>query len=196
MDAAAEIEGPALGCVAGATSSEQRLVARAQEGSAEAAEALVRTHWDQAYRAAFLIVGDRHLAEDIVQESFVRALASLGHFRREQRFAPWLKRIVANRSIDALRVSAREQRTLDAAGRELATRAAAEGPQLISDPELAGAIAALPEEQRMVVVLRYVLDLGPGHIAKALGISKGTVGSRLRRGLDAVKSSLEEGKSA
>ena len=78
----------------------------AQAGSVDAVEALYRSHWRPAYRAAYLIVHDQAAAEDIAQEAFLSALRALDRFDRRRPFGPWLHRIVVNRAIDWSRARA------------------------------------------------------------------------------------------
>jgi RNA polymerase sigma-70 factor (ECF subfamily) len=151
----------------------------AQRGSASDFEALFRLHWPKAFRAAFLVVHDAAAAEDIAQESFLAAIRNLDRFDRRRPFGPWLHRIVVNRAIDWTR--ARRLR----AESELVDSAAPE-PQRLDD-SLLDALAALPPEHRAVIVLRHLLEYTPGEIAELLGLPRGTVNSRLRRGLDTLK---------
>ena len=162
-------------------------VREAQRGSAAAFEQLFRSHWPRAYRAALLVVGDASAAEDIAQESFLAAVRALDRFDRRRPFGPWLHRIVVNRAIDWSRA-----RTLR---RELAADSAAEPAAVEREPagraaELARALAELGAEQRAVIVLRYLLDYTPGEIADLLELPRGTVNSRLRRGLDRLEEVL------
>ena len=154
----------------------------AQGGSRDALEELFRLHWSRAHRAAYLVVHDAAAAEDIAQESFLAAVRNLDRFDRRRPFAPWLHRIVVNRAIDHARSRAlRAETALDPA--LPAPEQAADVPPPGS---LLAAIAALPPEQRAVIVLRHLLDYTPGEIAELLGLPRGTVNSRLRRGLDAM----------
>jgi RNA polymerase sigma-70 factor (ECF subfamily) len=168
---------------------ELRWISAAQSGSSEAVEALFRRHWRPAYRAAFLVVRDGHAAEDIVQEAFLSALRALDRFDRRRPFGPWLHRIVVNRAIDWSRARALRREVGENPGlRE-------ERPPTPADPyseDLVTALGALPPEQRAVVVLRHVLGYTPGEIAKILGFPRGTVNSRLRRGLDRLATELRE----
>ena len=79
---------------------ERARVRGAQRGSVSDLEALFRTHWPRAYRAAYLVTHDAAAAEDIAQESFLAAIRSLDRFDRRRPFGPWLHRIVVNRAID------------------------------------------------------------------------------------------------
>ena len=160
----------------------------AQSGSSEAAEALFRRHWGPAYRAAYLVVRDGHAAEDIVQEAFLSALRALDRFDRSRPFAPWLHRIVVNRAIDWSRARAL-RREVGEAEPDTSIRS---GPHAAYSDDVVAALAALPADQRAVVVLRHVLGYTPGEIATLLGFPRGTVNSRLRRGLDRLAAELEE----
>ena len=155
----------------------------AQEGSVSDLEALFRAHWPHAYRAAYLVAHDAAAAEDIAQESFLAAIRSLDRFDRRRPFGPWLHRIVVNRAIDWTR--ARKLRGEVELSESIAIAAAPSEPD-----ETLAALAHLPPEQRAVIVMRYVLELTPGEIAEALDLPRGTVNSRLRRGLDALGEEL------
>jgi RNA polymerase sigma-70 factor (ECF subfamily) len=167
----------------GSERREQAWVREAQEGSASAIEALFRLHWPRAHRAAYLIVHDSAAAEDIAQEAFLAAIRRLDRFDRGRPFGPWLHRIVVNRAIDWSR--ARQLRR--EAGLETGT-VVDDGPEL-SDDALA-ALAALVPEHRAVIVLRHLLGYSPGEIARLLDLPRGTVNSRLRRGLDSLAERL------
>jgi RNA polymerase sigma-70 factor, ECF subfamily len=162
-------------------------VREAQRGSAAALEQLFRAHWARAYRAALLVVGDAAAAEDIAQESFLAAVRALDRFDRRRPFGPWLHKIVVNRAIDWGRARAL-RRELDLEG--VAEPAALEAVRGERSEELAGALATLVPEQRAVIVLRYLLEYTPGEIAELLELPRGTVNSRLRRGLDRLEEVL------
>ncbi|MBS1878362.1 MAG: sigma-70 family RNA polymerase sigma factor [Actinobacteria bacterium] len=164
--------------------SDAELIGAVRAGSAAAAETLVDRHWDRAHRVAFAILADPHLAEEVTQESMVSILARVGRFDTRRPFEPWLHRVVANRALDYARARARRSQV----HRLVAAPASESG----SDPRLVEALAALPPDRRAVVVLRHVAGYGTNEIARILGIRRGTVGSRLRRGLDQLRSELEE----
>ena len=137
---------------------ERRLVREAQRGSSEALENLFRLHWPSAYRAAYFIVHDAAAAEDIAQEAFLAAVRALDRFDRRRPFAPWIHRIVVNRSIDFARARAlRREVDMELAPGVAASPEPAAG---VSD-ELLDALAALGPDQRAVVVLRYLLGCTP-----------------------------------
>jgi RNA polymerase sigma-70 factor (ECF subfamily) len=167
---------------------EAALIREAQRGSTDALEELFRRHWRRAHRAAFLVIGDGAAAEDIAQESFLAAVRALDRFDRRRPFGPWLHRITVNRAIDYARARAlRREGTFAEAAEGEAPPARTE----LSD-ELIAALALLAPEHRAVIVLRFVLEYTPGEIAEMLDLPRGTVNSRLRRGLDRLRPAIEE----
>jgi len=161
---------------------ERALVRGAQGGSDDALGELFRLHWKRAHQAAYLVVHDAAAAEDIAQEAFLAAIRNLDRFDRRRPFAPWLHRIVVNRAIDHARARALRAET-DLSPALAAPAAAAEAP----DESLLAEIGRLPPDQRAVIVLRYLLEYTPGEIATMLNVPRGTVNSRLRRGLDEMQ---------
>ena len=164
---------------------ERAAVRAAQAGSEAALESLYRDHWPRAYRAAYLVVHDAAGAEDIAQEAFLAAVRALDRFDRRRPFGPWLHRIVVNRAIDWARA-----RSLRAEVELPETEAAAPGPSELET--VVAALGTLPPEQRAVIVLRHFLEYTPGEIAELLELPRGTVNSRLRRGLDELARALED----
>jgi RNA polymerase sigma-70 factor, ECF subfamily len=161
---------------------ERRLVREAQAGSGAAMAQLYALHWRGAYRAAYLVVHDVPAAEDIAQDAFLAAVDALDRFDRRRPFRPWLHRIVVNRALDWARREALRPRV--------------DGPKSVFAPlpppeeiggEMIAALKELPAEQRAVVVLRHLLEYTPGEIAEMLDLPRGTVNSRLRRGLDRLR---------
>jgi RNA polymerase sigma-70 factor (ECF subfamily) len=174
----------------GAGRDERAWIRGAQAGSASDFEALFRDHWPRAYRAAYLVVHDRAAAEDIAQEAFVSAVRALDRFDRSRPFGPWLHRIVVNRAIDWARARSLRREVGDE--RLAEAPAAADRPTAALSGGLVDALAALPAEQRAVIVLRHLLGYSPGQIAAILELPRGTVNSRLRRGLDGLAETLAE----
>lgn len=179
-----------MDAVALSTRAERAAVRGAARGDPAAVAVLFRAHWPAAYRAAWLIVRDDHAAEDLAQEGFVAAFGALDRFDRTRPFGPWLRTIVSRRAIDAVR--ARAARPPEVCG--TAALALLPSPEAARGAAPAGdvlaAVAALPDEQRSVVVLRHLLELTPSEIAGVVGVPTGTVNSRLRRGLDALAKAL------
>src|SRR5690348_14031333 len=166
----------------GPKGDERAWVRGAQAGNASDFEALFRAHWPAAYRAAYLVVHDASAAEDIAQEAFLAAVRNLDRFDRRRPFGPWLHRIVVNRAIDwSRRRQLRGEVELHDAP--------------VHDPgedvgEAVAAMQRLSPEHRAVIVLRHLLGYTPGQIARLLELPRGTVNSRLRRGLDELKEHL------
>jgi RNA polymerase sigma-70 factor (ECF subfamily) len=172
---------------------ERRWIKAAQAGSDEALEQLYRRHWPWAHRAAYLVVHDAAAAEDIAQEAFLSAIRSLDRFDRRRPFGPWLNRIVVNRAIDWARARSLRRETaseLDAEPAPAEPDPPAMSSSVYSD-ELVAALAELSPEHRALIVLRYLLEYTPGEIAETLGLPRGTVNSRLRRGLDRLATEME-----
>ena len=166
--------------MAGAGRDERAWVRGAQAGSVSDLEALFRAHWGRAYRAAYLVVHDAAAAEDIAQESFLAAVRALDRFDRRRPFGPWLHRIVVNRAIDWARRRALRGEV------ELVDSVAAQTQRADDPGDVITRLARLSPEHRAVIVLRYLFEYTPGEIADALDLPRGTVNSRLRRGLDAL----------
>ena len=167
------------------TLTDSELVVAIRAGSAEAADELFARHWPRAWKAAYAVLGDRTAADDAAQRAVERAIRALDQFRTDGSFGAWIGRIAANQAIDMLRRSPRD----------------AALPETLSAPEvfaeilerdaLLAAVARLDEDRRVVVALRYWLDLDPPEIAEQLGIPVGTVSSRLSRALSDLRGILE-----
>ena len=175
--------------MAGRRGDERAWIRGAQQGSVSDLEALFRHHWPKAYRAAYLVVHDAGAAEDIAQEAFLAAVRGLDRFDRRRPFGPWLHRIVVNRAIDWSRARALRRESGNAALELVASPAAPDNPHAQT---LAAALAQLSPEHRAVIVLRHLLEYTPGEIGEVLGLPRGTVNSRLRRGLDELAARFGE----
>lgn len=173
---------------------DHELIARARRGSRDAAGVLFDRYWESAWKAAYAVTANRALADDVAQEAMQQAFSALHRFDETRPFGPWLKRIAANRAIDHLR----RDRRLTVLGEHLAG-----GWEESGSPEdrealrhVAQAVATLDPPRRIVVVLRYWLDLPVDEIGGILGIPVGTVASRLSRGLAQLRAALEEERAA
>jgi RNA polymerase sigma-70 factor (ECF subfamily) len=168
------------------TLTDSDLVQAVRDGSTEAADVLFERHWARAWRAAYAILGERGGADDAAQRAVERAIRSLDSYRTDGSFGAWISRIAVNQAIDMLRRGGREQPLTD-------TVMAADDPyaEIAERDELLAAVAQLATDRRVVVAMRYWLDLDPPEIAEALGIPVGTVSSRLSRALSALRGILE-----
>jgi len=167
---------------------ERAWIRGACEGSASDLEALFREHWPRAHRAAYLVVQDGPAAEDIAQEAFLSAIRNLDRFDRKRPFGPWLHRIVVNRAIDWARARSLRRETSESVGSEEFDTGDLGNP---FSEGIAAGLASLKPEHRAVIVLRFLLDYTPGEIADLLDLPRGTVNSRLRRGLDRLEEILD-----
>lgn len=166
-------------------------------GDSAAYAELVLRHAPVAQRTAVLL-GAGSEADDVVQESFVKAYRALGGFRDGAAFKPWLLRIVANETRNLQRSRSRRVRR-----EELATLGENVLPESVLDPvdqavtaerrrELVEALRGLPAQYRLVVTCRYLLDLDEAETATVLGWPRGTVKSRLHRALAKLRTQLPD----
>jgi RNA polymerase sigma-70 factor (sigma-E family) len=157
---------------------------------------LVRRHEQVAFRTAYALCGDAAEAEDAAQEAFVKAYRALDRFREGAPWRPWLLKIVANEARNRRRSAGRREHLAARAahGTTVTEAAPADVAALLhaERSELARALARLEPAQREVVILRHVLDLSEEDTAAALGCRRGTVKSRLSRGLARLREDLGE----
>lgn len=182
--------------VEGRPLDESDLVERARRGDHQAYAELVHAYQGIAFRTAFLLTGGASEAEDAAQDGFVKAWRALGRFRAGAPFRPWLLRIVANEAHNRRRSAGRRA--------QLAVRAAAAEPSGDAAPSpeasvlhaerrnaLLAAVNDLPEDQRVVVALRYFAGLSEDEVAETLGIAHGTVKSRTSRALERLRETYD-----
>jgi RNA polymerase sigma-70 factor (ECF subfamily) len=152
---------------------EHRLVARAQQGDRPAFAALVERYWSRLYRWLYRLTRDRHAAEDLAQETFLKALGALNRFRPESNFPAWLFRIAHNAFANQCR-STRRREPLpdDLPGRDERPDEQAESRE--AEQRLAQAVSRLPIELRSVLLLRAEGGLSFRQIAEALELTEET----------------------
>jgi RNA polymerase sigma factor (sigma-70 family) len=182
--------------VEGRPLGESGLIARAQRGDGSAYEELVHAYQGIAFRTAYLIAGGAAEAEDAAQDAFVKAWRALGRFRPGAPFKPWLLRIVANEARNRRRSAGRQAHLALRAGAETPSGDAAPSPEaaLLGSERrerLLAAVNELPEEQRVVISLRYFVELSEEETAEALGLPRGTVKSRTSRALERLRESYD-----
>jgi RNA polymerase sigma factor (sigma-70 family) len=172
------------------------LTERACDGDVGAFEELVTRNQRLAFRAAWLVLGNRGDAEDVVQESFVKAYYALPRFRRGSPFRPWLMRIVVNEARNRARSSRRRDgltlRVAAMAPSEAIGSAEAEVLAHEDAEILLAAMDRLPERDRLVVACRYLFEMSESETAEVLGVRRGTVKSRLSRALGRLRSDLAD----
>ena len=147
-------------------------------------EELVELTGRQVYTLANRLVGDRHEAEDVAQEAYLRVYRSLRKFRGDSRFETWLHRIVANTALNHMRTRNRFGDLTDEPDR-IVRIAESEPSAAVDVPEreaLSHALSQLPHAQRVAVVLKDVYGFSASEIAERLGTTEGAVKLRLHRG--------------
>jgi len=174
---------------------EDALVARLRQGDHRAFEELVIAYQHRVFGVALRMLGNRAEAEEIAQETFLRAHRALPEFRGDARLHTWLyaiaSRLCLNRLASADRRLVRGDDDALAAAPADEPSAAARLERAELDAAVREAIAALPEERRIVVVLRDLEGLSYDEIGDVLDLEPGTVRSRLHRARLDLKAKLE-----
>jgi RNA polymerase sigma-70 factor (ECF subfamily) len=173
------------------------LVRKVQDGHRSSFNQLVLKYRNRVLGIAARMLGDRAEAEDLAQDVFVKAYHALGDFKGEALFSTWLYRITANSCLNHRKKQTRERRLTEVVDDLEPLRCdpssnphnVLERKQLTA--ELEKAIGGLPEDQRMVLVLRDIEGLSYEEIAACLALELGTVRSRLHRARLEVKSKIQ-----
>jgi RNA polymerase sigma-70 factor (ECF subfamily) len=170
------------------------LLERLRAGDPRAFEALVIAYQHRVFGVALRMLGSRAEAEEIAQEVFLRAHRALADFRGDARLSTWLYAIASRLCLNRLaspdrRVVRGDEALADVPAPAPDAAAAAERAEL--EAALRAAIAELPEDRRIVLVLRDVEGLSYEEIAEALALDPGTVRSRLHRARMQLKEKLE-----
>jgi RNA polymerase sigma-70 factor (ECF subfamily) len=182
---------------------ERRLIARLLERDEQAFNDIMRLYQDKVFSLIFRMLGNRPEAEDVTQEVFITVFKNIESFRGEAKFTTWLLRIAANHSKNRIKHLAR--RPTEGADpddvsqlRALPDRPAPPVQSRIDTPDtlleaaqterlMQEAIANLPEDQRLLVVLRDVEEMSYQEIEEITGLPEGTIKSRLHRARMAIK---------
>jgi RNA polymerase sigma-70 factor (ECF subfamily) len=171
------------------------------KGDQSAYEEIVEIYKDKVFQLCYRILGNRHEAEDMAQEAFIRAYVNISSFNIDLKFSTWLYRIATNLCIDRIRKK-KPDYYLDAevSGTDGLTMYS----QIASDtilPEdeieslelqetIQREITKLPEKYRSVIVLKYIEELSLNEISEILDIPLGTVKTRIHRGREALRHQL------
>lgn len=175
------------------------VLARARQGDGEAFRALVDVHARAAFGLAYRITGDERDAEDVVQESFIRAYRQLARFESRANFGTWLHRIVVNCAMDALRArhSRREDRSVSAAD-DLPDVLPSSGPspeRLARSAEIRtrvdACMASLTPQERAAFALRHYEGRSIDDIGRTLGVQKSAAKHAVFRAVRKVRAALE-----
>jgi len=172
-----------------------RFLDRLRAGDVPAFEELVMTYQHRVFGVALRMLGSRAEAEEVAQEAFVRAHRALGEFRGDAKLSTWLYAITSRLCLNRL---ASGERRMTRQGEDALLRLSDAGPRPDAALErrelesaLGRAIAELPEDRRIVVVLRDIEGLSYEEIAQVLELELGTVRSRLHRARADLKEKLE-----
>jgi RNA polymerase sigma-70 factor, ECF subfamily len=169
----------------------------------EAFEIFYDRHGAPAYSLAHRIVGDRNLAEDVVQEAFLSIWRSkAGYDPARGSVRSWSLGIIRNRAIDALRRASTPAPRLDhddaavLEGQRSSELTDSEAIRRETARRVRGVLGTLPSEQSQVIELAYFGGFSHSEIAEMLGMPLGTIKGRMRLGLEKVRASLAEGMGA
>lgn len=182
-----------MGVVDGQLLSERQEVAVSPTGRRDADEAVVAlyaAHYRSLVRTAALLLGEASMAEEVVQDAYVRLHRAWPRVRDPDRASAYLRRCVVNGVRDRQRRATVARSHLPMAAEE-APSAEHEAMTTIQRRQVLAALATLPARQRETLVLRFYADLSEAQIAAALGISPGSVKTHASRGLAALRSRLE-----
>lgn len=163
-------------------------------GDAEAYADLVRPYQEVAFRVAFLVTRSAADAEDASQDALLKAFTHIHRYDSKRPFRPWLLQIVGNearnrrrsivrRTHHELRIASQEESTISDPGDQIA--------QLDAYRKLLAVVEELPPRERLVIGLRYFLELSEEETAAAAGIPRGTVKSRTARAMGRLRKLLE-----
>lgn len=172
---------------------EAGLIEKARGGNLFAFEEMVKRYQRRVYGTALRIVRRHDLADDVTQETFLRAHRALAGFDASRPFGPWICRIAANLAVNQVRSPThREEALPEGYGEEPSVAPSPLQGVLEGEARqvLADALETLPAEQRAVFVLRAFEDLSYDEIAESLGIAPGTVMSRLSRAREKLRAAL------
>ena len=173
--------------------TEDQAVMRCQHGERDAFRYLVERYQDIVFGTAFNMTRNRALAEELAQDAFLSAWKGIRSFRRGRPFKPWLMRILVNTVM-----AHRRRRTVETTpieGSDVEGEGDAEGPEDLTESRseqqaLQIAIGELSPDHRQVVVLRYFAEMTVPELARAAGLTEGTVKSRLYRAHQALRQQL------
>lgn len=173
---------------------ESTLIRRAVNGDTAVWEPLVRIHQEAVFRLSYLLLGDPDDAEDIAQETFLRAWNHLERFDTTRPLRPWLLSIASNLASNRRRSAGRYLSALTRAFRNEPALPDTEEKSLqrLRANELWKAVQNLNATDQQIVYLRYFLDLSVAETSETLQIAEGTVKSRLSRALEKLRNIIRD----
>jgi RNA polymerase sigma-70 factor (ECF subfamily) len=171
------------------------LVARAQEGDREALEELYLLHFDRIYSYLHMSVGNRHDAEDLTTQTFLKMLESITRFRWQSApFSAWLFRIAHNLAMDHFRAARRWQPEEEVPEPPVSEETSAEEEAMysIGRKSMLQLIETLSQEQQQVLTLKFVFNFSNAEAATVLGKTEGAVKSLQHRALVSLQKQIAE----
>lgn len=185
--------------------SDSELVSLYQRGNEGAFETLLHRHKSRLYTAIYLIVRDRYVAEDLLQDTFIKAVNTIreGRYNEEGKFLPWISRIAHNLAIDHFRKNKRYPEIILEDGSGVFnsmdfSEDSFESRQIMKDTasRLRGLIRELPTEQKQVLIMRHYLKMSFQEIAEHTGVSINTALGRMRYALINLRKKMIKNKLA
>jgi RNA polymerase sigma-70 factor (ECF subfamily) len=153
---------------------------------------LYERHREEVFRYLLRLVADRQLAEDLVQETFLRIYESLDRFDTERPFRPWLYQIARNAGLNALRARRKKEKPAELPDRPGSGRVVAETEKREATRHALAALAALADEDRALLVDRVALGMKLEELAESLGCTERTVRNRLDAAVERLTRALVE----
>ncbi len=185
--------------------SDSQLLSQYKKGNEEAFSELLERHKDRVFTTIYLIVKDQYLAEDLMQEVFIKAIRTIksGKYNEEGKFLPWILRIAHNIAIDQFRKNKRYPMIIMEDGSNVFntlefSEESVESAQIKQDTYnlLKGFIKELPETQREVLVMRHYMQMSFQEIADATNVSINTALGRMRYALINLRKKLKQNSNA
>ncbi|MFC7372837.1 RNA polymerase sigma factor SigW [Fictibacillus iocasae] len=179
------------------------MVSQVKNGDRDAYEGIVDLFKDKIFQLCYRMTGNRHEAEDLAQEAFLRAYMNIEKYNGEYKFSTWLFRIATNLCIDRLRKK-KPDYSLDAEvpgtdGANMYSQLSSKEPlpeETITESEkrmeLQAEILKLPEKYRTAILLKYMEDMSLEEISQAMDIPVPTVKTRIHRGREALKKVFQQ----
>jgi RNA polymerase sigma-70 factor (ECF subfamily) len=181
--------------------SDDSLVTRAQAGDMEAFRVLVERHTRSVFRLAFRLTGSEQDADEVVQDSFVKAYKQLHRFESRASFSTWLYRIASNCAVDLIRARPRRFESLDAVGvddQPIAPAVPASTPsaeRLVMSGEIQSkmreALGALSDRERTAFLLRHIEGLSIDEISQHLNLKTNATKHSIFRAVKKMRHALE-----
>jgi len=185
--------------------NDSQLLSSYMKGNEEAFAVLVNRHQNRVFTTIYLIVKDQYLAEDLMQEVFIKVIRTIqsGKYNEEGKFLPWVLRIAHNLAIDQFRKEKRYPTIIMEDGSNVFnsmefSELSHEEVQIKEDTHnlLRGFIKELPDSQREVLVMRHYMQMSFQEIADATGVSINTALGRMRYALINLRKKLKETEDA